>query len=156
MCNNEQFDIDEPINKIIDRFKPRSVNDLSQDELDYYDVKGLCHDDIQPKLISKTIKRDLKTHKPLEFYFCQSTKINYRKLPKEVDKKLWHLKMDPLLRTLPNNDKPWLASWYGPCELCGIDPHSNFLGCMCYVNEKRFLCSYHIRCLKKFNKQFYV
>jgi hypothetical protein len=153
--NDEQYEIEESIDTFINRFKPRSVNDLDQDELNYYYDKGYDDNDIKSKFISTTVKRDLKTHRPLEYYFNKS-KINYNILPREVDKKLWHLKMDPLFKNLPN-DGPWISFGFGRrCELCLVDPHhritkDDYLQ-MCCSNNNRYLCYYHIKYLLKFNR----
>jgi len=41
--DDERWEIEEPIYNIINRFKPRSVDDLDQEELDYYYDKGFSH-----------------------------------------------------------------------------------------------------------------
>lgn len=146
--NEEYFENELIIDEFLYQSKVKNVNDLDQEDLDYfYDDKGLCHDQIQSKLLSDHIKKELKNHYPLEFYWNKK-KINYRTMPKEVCDKLWKIQMDPYYEKLPKGGA-WFASLGGPCELCIVDPKYNYQGplCMCYKNENSFLCEFHLRYL---------
>ena len=112
----------------------------------YYDSEEERKNDIK-----RDTKNLLKTHYPLEYYWQENPKINYRTMPELVCKKLWHIKMDPLLKTLPNG--AWKATWGGKCELCGKDPTGDFLEICFYKCEDRYLCENHIKMLLKFQNK---
>lgn len=129
-------EVEEDIENILYGYKNKFYGDFDDDNSPYLGKEKYNH---------RMMKYELKTHKPLEYYFLHPNKYSSRNLPNPVYKKLYNIKVLPLFKDLPKNGI-WTPNLLAKrCEICGKDPFHNMMEIFFYMCENRSLCGFHLR-----------